>query len=63
MIAIFFSAIALLEWYLVRQKSRREKWMVLSLIVLAAIWNMLAAFIHWWPTPNQWIHWGFGWLG
>ncbi|WP_106766508.1 hypothetical protein [Paenibacillus faecalis] len=62
MLALFFACIALLDWFLVKAKPKREKWMMLLVIVLFTAWNICANLLPWWADPFDIIYMAFSWI-
>ncbi|GAB6926744.1 hypothetical protein JCM10914A_07270 [Paenibacillus sp. JCM 10914] len=62
MLALVFLVYTLVEWFIVKRKTPREKWTVLTLIIVVSVWNICAMYGQNWPTPNQVILLLLGWL-
>lgn len=64
MYALFFTSLALLDWFIARRKTSRKKesWIVFLILILAAAWNLTANLVAWWPDPFTIIRFALGWL-
>lgn len=64
MFAVFFALLAGLDWFLVSRKSprRKEKVLVLLILLMTAAWNVAANLIVWWPNPFDLIHLALSWV-
>lgn len=62
MLALLFICIAMFDWFLIKSKSKVEKWGGLLLILLIAAWNVSANFILWWADPFVMINMALGWI-
>lgn len=64
MFAAFFALLAGLDWFLVSRKfsRKKEKFIVLMILLAAAAWNFAANLIAWWPNPFDLIHLALSWM-
>ncbi|OZB94934.1 hypothetical protein [Paenibacillus sp. XY044] len=59
---IVFCAVSMFEWFRFRQQSKKDKWTLLSLVIGASLWEVMAYSFQWWPAPNDFIVYAFGWV-
>lgn len=64
MFAAFFALLAGLDWFIVSRKSSRKKERLIVLLILLAtsMWNLAANLIAWWPNPFDLIHLALSWM-
>ncbi|KKO53828.1 hypothetical protein XI25_11725 [Paenibacillus sp. DMB20] len=60
---MFFASLALLDWFIARRKVSRKKdrRIVLLILILTAAWNLTANLVAWWPDPFRIIRFALGW--
>lgn len=63
MFALFFTSLALLDWFIVRRKvsRKKERRIVFLVLILATAWNITANLVAWWPDPFRIIRFALGW--